>query len=862
LSDKLNERGFNLRKWSSNSRQLLSTIPIEYQEKMDEKDLLKEFVIKALGIQWSPMLDTFSYILKLDTSENIATKRQFISNMASLFDPLGWVSPVIIRVKILAQHLWTRGIDWDDKIPADINEKWIVIKKQLNSINEIKIDRWIKYSPESTNMSIQGFCDASELAYAAVVYLRIETNKFHCKLLAAKAKVAPLNKQTLPRLELMAAVLLTKLVKKTIKAMNITNVPITAWSDSKIALDWIASHPSNWKTFVANRTSLIHNTIPAEKWRHIPTELNPADYGSRGVTPNELKTLTQWWEGPAFLLKNESEWPQKIEGIKNDLEQRKEVKLFTIKTTENVLLTILDANNCLHKLLRTTAYWLRIIHKVDEKLKYTIMPYEFERASLVLARCIQQHYFAEEVKQLKSNKPISKSSKLISYTPFLDKEGTMRLLGRLQNSEFSHEQKHQILLPANTKFNQLLIDDAHMKTMHGGTKIMLQYLRNKWWILNAKTTIKFQIRKCVTCTRFRAEAANQLMGNLPASRVQKNLPFMHTGIDFAGHFEIKTSTLRNSSLRKCYIALFICMTTKAIHLELASSLSTNDFLQCLKRFTSRRGKPSHIYSDNGTNFIGAANILPQLLRDSTSETTQKIVNEMAKEGIQWHFNPPKGAHFGGIWEANIKCAKYHLIRVLKETKLVYEDYETILTQIEAILNSRPLCKLSENSEEGEALTPGHFLIGRTLISLPQPSVLQIPSNRLDHYQYLQRIVQEYWKEWSTEYLCQMQQRSKWRQPQENLEIGQIVLIIEDNLPPTKWCMGRIIQTFPGNDSLLRVVTIQTKDTTLKRPIHKLCILPIKDTNEAEIVETASTIGALNEPSSFKATTIVESRKNL
>lgn len=293
------------------------------------------------------------------------------------------------------------------------------------------------------------------------------------------------------------------------------------------------------------------------------------------------------------------------------------------------------------------------------------MPDEYERASLVLARAVQKSCFTDEIKHLQNSTPIPKYSKLISYTPFLDADGTMRLLGRIQRSNLNEEQKHQILLPSNCKFTRLLIEDAHEKTMHGGTKIMLQYLRDKWWILNAKNTIKHQIRKCVVCTRFKAETAKQLMGNLPLARVQQNLPFIHTGIDFAGYFEIKTSTLRKSSLRKCCIALFICLTTKAIHLELASSLSTADSLQCLKRFTSRRGKPSNIYSDNGTNFIGAANSLPQLLRNSTSNETQTIMNEMAKEGITWHFNPPKGAHFGGIWEANIKSAKYHLIRVLK-----------------------------------------------------------------------------------------------------------------------------------------------------------------------------------------------------
>lgn len=827
----LSQRGFNLRKWSSNSLELLQTIPLEHQEKMCDLELLKEFKIKALGIQWSPSIDQFSYISQIEMNSTIDTKRQFISNMSKFYDPLGWISAVIIRIKILAQHLWTRGIDWDHKIPNDINEKWQEIRIKLPEINNIRIDRWIKYSPTYKNISIHAFCDASELAYAAVVYLRIETNTVYCNLLAAKAKVAPLKKVTTPKLELMSAVLLTKVVRKIQHAMNLGETPTYAWCDSQIALSWIYSHPSRWKTFIANRITTIHETIPAENWRHVPTKLNPADHGSRGIPPEQLKDLKQWWEGPEFLQNDESMWPEQTHDIKTDLEEKKDVRIFVIRIKENIIHRLIDAYNDLQKMARATAYWLRTIYKVKKDYKYFIQPIEYNRALIVLARCTQETYFHEELKCLKINTAVSKNSKLASFTPILDENKLIRILGRLQKADLNENQKHQIILPANCKFTQVLIDDAHERTMHGGAKLTIQYLRNQWWILNVRTVVKNQNRKCVTCTRYRGEAAKQLMGNLPSYRVQINHPFIHTGIDFAGYFEIKTSNLRKASMRKCYISLFICMVTKAIHLELASSLSTEDFLACLKRFTSRRGLPAHIYSDNGTNFIGASNKLPQLLRDSSAESTKIILNEMAKKGIQWHFNPPKGAHFGGIWESNIKSTKYHLKRVLGETKLVYEDYETILTQIEAILNSRPLCKLTDSAEDYETLTPAHFLIGRTPISLPQPCVLEIPLNRLDHYQFLQRIVQEYWKEWSKEYLLQLQQRNKWKQIQENVQIGQIVLIIDDNQPPAQWAMGKIIEVFPGEDKLIRVVNIKTQNGIFKRPIHKLCILPVKDENK-------------------------------
>lgn len=235
---------------------------------------------------------------------------------------------------------------------------------------------------------------------------------------------------------------------------------------------------------------------------------------------------------------------------------------------------------------------------------------------------------------------------------------------------------------------------------------------------------------------------------------------------------------------------------------------------------------------NGTNFVGASNELPRLLTKSTNEQSKEVVTALIKDGTQWHFIPPHAPHFGGLWEAGVKSTKHHLKRILGETRIQHQPFNTMLTQIEAVLNSRPLCPLTADPDDLQVLTPGHFLIGRPLNVLPEPDYRFIKQNRLNHYQYAQQLVQHFWHNWSQEYLHRLQNRPKWAQPTPNVRVGQIVLIKEDNLPPGKWILGRIISTSQGNDQKIRVVELKTATTIIKRPITKICLLPISD-NEDE-----------------------------
>ncbi|XP_047996213.1 uncharacterized protein LOC125234071 [Leguminivora glycinivorella] len=382
----------------------------------------------------------------------------------------------------------------------------------------------------------------------------------------------------------------------------------------------------------------------------------------------------------------------------------------------------------------------------------------------------------------------------------------------------------------------MLINEAHLQTLHGGNKLTMAVVRQKYWILGLKRMTKSSIRNCVKCIRYKAATASQKMGQLPEPRVTPSQTFSHTGVDMAGPIQVRTTKGRGNKATKGYIAVFVCLATKAIHLELVGDLSTESFIAALIRFKARRGHISHIYSDNGRNFVGAARMLhTQLLEIMQSPHVQNAVTTM---GTQWHFNPPLAPHFGGIWEAGVKAMKYHLKRVIGESTLTYEELSTLLSQVESCLNSRPLCAQSDNINDNTVLTPSHFLIGREAVGIPDP-INDVSTNLQQRWKLIQKMKKDFWKTWSRDYLHQLQQRYKWQLDQGNINKGTVVLIKDENVTPSQWPLAKVIETHPGADGKTRVLTLQkAPGNCLKRAIHKVIPLP---NNKEDITETQQVV---------------------
>lgn len=348
-----------------------------------------------------------------------------------------------------------------------------------------------------------------------------------------------------------------------------------------------------------------------------------------------------------------------------------------------------------------------------------------------------------------------------------------------------------------------------------------------YWPINGRSIARRIVHECVICFRVKPTSVTQIMGDLPHVRIQPSPVFNNVGLDFCGPFFIKFKGQRKGVYHKVYIAIFVCMVTKCVHFEIVTDLSTEALIAALKRFFARRGKSAVIFSDNGSNFVGAYAKIKQFIK-SISSVNSEFSTFMANEGVEWKFLPPCSPSFGGLWERGVQSFKYHLKRVIGSSLLTLEEFQTISIQIEGVLNSRPLTPLSSDFENLEVLTPGHFLIGRPINALPEPYFIDTRDNLLNNWEKLQKMVQQIWKNWTNSYLSHLQQRTKWYFKKTNISVGTMVILKDPNLPPFKWSIGRITEVLPGKDGLVRVVKVKTSKGEYKRAISNVCVLPISD----------------------------------
>ncbi|XP_045506863.1 uncharacterized protein LOC123703037 [Colias croceus] len=629
---------------------------------------------------------------------------------------------------------------------------------------------------------VHGFCDASSKAYGAVAYLRVkvENNTYVTGIIAAKSRVAPVKPVSLPRLELCGAVLLAKLLNQISDATHIPTDRIYGWTDSTVVLSWLQGDLSRWQTFVRNRVATILETI-GNKWYHVPSVENPADVASRGMLLPELKNCKLWWEGPKWLRDEQLSLKNSV--YNTNLEKRKNIIANTKIVDEAHWSNKFKNFNNLYELLRAIVYCTRFLNVRKIKEVKAITTNELHDSLNKCVRLDQRESFSVEIEDLKQRKEIKHNSCIKNLNPYLDAENILRVGGRLRHAHLVEIEKHPMILSNKSCLTTLIIADAHKKTLHGGTQLTINYIRSRFWIIKIKSLVSSYINKCFICARLKAKPRLQIMGDLPEMRVTPSRPFLHSGVDFAGPLQILTSRGRGSKTNKAYICIFVCMSTKAVHLELVGDLSTDSFLGALKRFVARRGRCSHIWSDQGTNFVGANKELLELFQQANLQIPGHLPATLAEDGIQWHFNPPYSPNFGGLWEAGVKSIKYHLRRIL-DKHLTFEEMTTLLCQIEACLNSRPLCPIDNTDTDNlNILTPGHFLIGEAPFNIPEPDLRDINLNRLSRWQYAQRLLQDFWKRWQTEYLSRLQQRPKWLKRQDEFKVGDVVLVVEEHLPP-------------------------------------------------------------------------------
>jgi transposase InsO family protein len=566
-----------------------------------------------------------------------------------------------------------------------------------------------------------------------------------------------------------------------------------------------------------------------------------------------------WIDGPAFLWKPQPEWPRnpdtdlrissedpEVKGLVNaviveetplldGLASRTSSWMKLKRTIGWILLFI--KNLCTKVEQRKTSMTIKLVNvdnkrvtrqqtqshsKRKQKESFSYLPITMlQKAEHVLIRHVQRQSFSQEFADLSHTEEkeshVKRSSHMYKLDPYVH-EGIIRVGGRLQHSSLSFDAKHQILLPHKSCVSRLILQDIHQAIGHQGKNAILAELRQRYWIPHASQIIKQIVSKCVSCRRYRAQPEEQKMADLPRDRIVPGKPFSDVGIDYFGPFMIK----RGRSEVKRYGVIFSCCKSRAVHLEVACSLTTDSCINAIRRFVARRGPIECIRSDNGTNLVGAE----QEMRKEIQQWNQsKVGRALQQHNIEWKFNPPAGSHFGGFWERLIRSVRKIFYSLLRDQSIHLDDegLQTLMCEVEAILNNRPLTSASEDPNDLGTLSPSHILMMKPSGSM-SPGIFEIEDNytrrRWRQLQYLSNL---FWKRWTREYLPLLQKRQKWVRPKRNVAVGDIVLVT-DNSPRNVWPMARVTEIHHDYKGLVRVVTLKTKSTTLQRPVDKLCIL--------------------------------------
>ena len=833
LCNLLSLAGMKLRKWRTSNTEFRDTIPSDLIETEDLMLPASDQAPKALGMHWDVSQDHLHVSTPTIDSTSAVTKRTIASISAKVFDVLGLFSPAVIQAKVLLQRLWKLQTSWDEEAPIEIQQLWTKWVKELPAISAHPVSRRYTHNDQPViAKTLHGFADASNTAYGAVVYLRQlhQDTSVSVSLVISKARVAPLKVVTTPRAELVAAYLLAKLLSYVSNILNVTEC--FAWSDSTIVLSWLKKVPSTLKTFVSHRVAAIQDLIPASKWHHVSTTENPADLLSRGVPASQLHSSSLWWQGPSWLRCTPEKWPKPHFVAPSKLPEVRAVINFTSSTPPEPF-DLWERYSSFNKLIRIVAWMKRFSNNAkatDSHPDFSnhLSSKETISAKKLIIRCAQEQTFGDVFRCCIQGRNVPKAHSLSKYLPFIDADGLLHISSRVR--DFSNSRRPRQLIPLSLKspITRLMLSSFHKIYQHAGIATLMSIVGETYHIPGLRNELKRLSRQCTTCQRAYAQPTHQQMGLLPKARTVPSPPFDSTGVDFAGPFTIRQGHTRRPVMLKSYACLFTCFTTRAVHLELCADLSTEEFLAALRRFCARRGTPSHIYSDNGSNFIGARNEIRELQRLSF-DAKPSLSHFCTEFSIEWHFIPPRTPHFGGLWEASVKNMKTLLRKIVSPHPMRFHEFSSVLTEVEAILNSRPLVPIhSTDMSDSLTLTPGHFLIGRPIKALPTAPASQAKISSLRRWNLVQRLNQDLWQAWRSSYVQSLGARNKWVTMKRNLQVGDLVYVKDESLNSRNWPLARIIAVFPGDDGNVRAVDIKCQGRIYRRSTHQLIFLFEKD----------------------------------
>ncbi|XP_033745498.1 uncharacterized protein LOC117331014 [Pecten maximus] len=843
--------GGNLRlhKISSNSQELMKCFPEEdLAESLKDLSLGSETppLQRSLGIYWDVASDTFT--CRVSSEVKPFTKRGVLSTIGSFYDPLGFFAPVIIRGKMFFRKIISLNVDWDDQLPTEFEKEWEQWKLSIRDLEALHIPR--SYAGGLAKMvrrELHVFSDASNDAVAAVVYLRTTDTEGNISLsfVLGKAKLAP-SGHTIPRLELCGAVLASQLVETVAANLKTKIDDVKLYTDSQIVLGYIHNTSRRFYVYVGNRVQQIRKSTQPKQWTYVSTEENPADQGTRSLLASKMNECA-WLRGPKFLLESSSTLltsdDRQFSLVNPELDKdiRPVVQVVKSVVSQDEMSPLSERFERFSEwksLLRAISYLTHIAKSFVKPAKtcYGWHPCErhkdetcMQEVSNYIISQIQNDHYSKEIECISRGKQLPKNSPILELSPFVDDNGVLRVGGRMNKLKESSSSvpQHPIIIPSKCHVGMLLVRHYHSEVLHQGRHFTEGAIRAAgFWLVGGRRTISSVIHDCVRCRKLRARPQTQKMADLPVARITASAPFTHVGVDVFGPWQVVARKTRGGVANsKRWCVLFTCLAIRAVHIEVLEDMSSSSFINALRRFTAIRGEVKEFFSDRGTNFVGATDPLGI---NAINVEDGPVKAYFFRTGPVWRFNSPHSSHMGGIWERMIGIARRILDAMLLDNThraLTHDVLVTLMHEISAIINSRPITQVSSDPDSPTILSPSMLLTLKNDIPHEPFADLSIKDMYRSQWAQVQVLANRFWSRWSNEYLHTLQKRPKWRHECENLEVGDIVILKDSCKSRRQWPTGRVTNVFPSEDNLVRKVELRVvgRDglTTLIRPVSEL-----------------------------------------
>ena len=799
-------------------------------------------VERMLGVLWDSGLDVFKFTVRINLSplkkksrlgpdlsrkdllENppeVITRRQFYSQIQSLFDPLGLLAPLILKAKILLRKTWEeecQKLHWDDALPAGLVSEMVDFFAGLFDLEAITFNRSLWPSQENVlgSPELVIFSDGSKLAFGAVAYLRwqIAEGNWYVTLVMAKSKIAPRNLLTIPRLELNGAVLSKRLEEFLVAHIDLSLGNVYHLVDSSTVLGYVHKPDSRLKPFEGVRVSEIQTAGKfqdgrLQNWAWVEGHNNPADWATKPRTAKELEAEGFWQKGPVFLTKDYEHWPVRLDFKKETLEgeiKPKGVHLVFVSsdTMGNTFYELLSRTNDVKKLFRIVEFLFKW-KGLQQSEEYSGNVHEKARNFWI--KFSQQEIYSELEKSvvIEAENKEKVHGKYKRLAPFLGQDGIWRVGSRMREFvPFTRDHQAPALLPFNSKLSELLMIEAHERKHSGINETVAQFRMSGYWVPQAMKLAKSIKHKCIICRYLDRIPMQQSMGSFPKDLQSCPSAWSHVELDLFGPFVCKSDTNKRSTI-KVWGAVLIDQNSGAVYLDIMLDYSSQEVVKMLRRFGSLYGWPMRISSDPGSQLESSSGHLEawwQMLGDQLTEYA-------SKSKFQWCISPANSPWRQGRSESRIRVVKRLLKISVGCVKLSPVELQTAMFEVASLCNDRPIGINKTPKEDGsfDVLTPNCLLMGRAINRVPDDAKLVQNLKHSERYALIQQATTDFWKRWAVEVTPESVIRQKWHEDGRNLAIGDVVLVHDSSPIKGKYTLAIVQDVRLSRDNRVRSCTV-------------------------------------------------------